>query len=229
MKKIWPLLLTCLVVLAAILLPRGLSQLQDQRLFSQVQAETLPSDSALQPQTLELPERIVLISQQDVAEAQIQTIFQESQDMQQTEQTLQTVFASLADAGILAEPFQVDSFYEVISEKFYLCSVGSFTGAGFEQIYFTSDLYTGRIILDQQSDKVVALEMQYFISAAKNPTLSQVESSAAEIGENFAAYLEIPLELQNVTKAFADFVATDSDVRYLIAADADYLQILPQS
>lgn len=229
MKKIWPLLLTCLVVLAAILLPRGLSQLQDQRLFSQVQAETLPQDSALQPQTLELPERIVLISQQDVAGAQVQTIFEESQDTHQIEQTLQAVFASLADAGILAEPFQPDSFYEVASEKFYLCPAGSFTGAGFEQIYFTSDPYTGRIILDQQSEKVVALELQYLFSAAKNPALLQSAPSVTEIGENFAAYLGISMEPLEATDSFADFVATDSDVRYLIAADADYLQILPPS
>lgn len=231
MKKLrnWLLpLCTCLAVLAAALLPPRLSQLRDQQELHTVHTEALTADNNLPTQALTPEERITLVSWWSDAPDTLAFVSQElyqPEDLNQLEEDLSTELQNLAESGILPSALASEAPPVLYGTRLFLRETGNLAGARFLNVstYVEEENFTTWMMLDEESGKVLWLELDY-------PELvKNVLSSAEDIGTAFLDRLGVAYLLVYSHPYGAVFQLAGCDVLYVVSIYRDHLSICPQS
>lgn len=172
--------LTCLVVLAAILLPQRLSQWRDQAALNGLHTEELKTENELPTQSLTLEERMLLLARygedMDSMTAMVQALEQSGEVAGMMREELER----LCESGVLppeALPADLSSFE---SRRLYLRAPDEIWGGSFltmEGYSKAEDIYLS-LVLDEETGYALRLELV-------TPALKEFPDEPITIGTAF--------------------------------------------
>ena len=239
MKRIraWLLpLFTLLAVLTVTILPRYLSDLQDQKIIGHIHTEKLPVEDSLPTQPPDLSQRMLLLSQWMEA-SDIMSVHNEiTEDYAYAESSAdkesttyrQLCAAALSEVKFLAESgllpldltpleksnMSVSRIYlrrQLIGAEFYVFD----TYIKAENIHFW-------IVLDSETMNMVWLELGH-------PAMEKYYKSISpeKIGQFFLERLGVTCDLVTAGAFDAIFQITDADLQYGVSVEPYFLKIVP--
>ncbi len=237
MKRIraWLLpLVTCLSVLTVTILPRYLSDIQDQKIIGHIHTEKLPVENSLPTQPPDLPQRILLLSQwvedSDVMSVQNDITESDAENSLNTESITYSELCSAALAELKAfadsellpldlsaletSHMNISRVYlqkQLIGIQFYVFE----TYVKAENVHFW-------VVLDSESMHMVWLELGH-------PAMEKYYQSLSpeEMGTFFLNRLGMTCDLIQAGKFDAVFQITDMDLRYGVSVEPYFLKIFP--
>lgn len=215
--------LTCLVVLVAILLPQRLSQWRDQAALNGLHTEELKTENELPTQSLTLEERILLLARYDEDMDSMTAMVQELEQSGEVAGMMRKELERLCESGVLPPevlPADLSSFE---SRRLYLRAPEEIWGSSFllmegydkaEDIYFS-------LVLDEETGYALRLELA-------TPALQQFSDEPVNIGITFLDRLGV----ENMCIGYGGYDATfdlpGADCRYTIWLENHaMLQITP--
>ena len=230
MKQWLPLGLTCLVVLAAVLLPQKISRTRDAQLLGQVHAEELTVEGGLPSRSASLEARLTLLGMwsrdESAAAYLIQELLRNAESLQEDgasslEAVLSPAANGLAETGILPEGFPLEDMTLKGGERILLRSQSSGLSASYLNLWCVLGDDSGgylNILLDEDTAAVCGLHMAW-------PGAFQYQPSPVEVGDAFFRVLGVKAELLGGGKWEALFLLPDCALQYMVSFGPDTLDI----
>lgn len=216
-------ILTCLVVLVAILFPRRLSQWRDEAVLNGLHTEELKTENDLPTQPLSLEERMLLLAMYaDGLEENLTVIAQEQEWDEETDALLRTELERLSANGVLPTGPLVESVSGFSAQRLYLRSPEEIRGASFLTIdvHSKAEKLWLTIILDEETGFALALE-------ASGLAVEKFDAVPSDIGILFLDRLGLEYTLDGYAEYDAGFTLTGTDCGYIVIKGRDDLHISP--
>ena len=229
-------LFTLLTVLAVTVLPRYLSDLQDQKIIGHIHTEKLPTENSFLTQQPDLSQRMLLLSQwaegydvmtvqNEIKESGAHTETAADSENAAYHQLCSTVLAelnALTEIGLLpldlmpleASNMNVSRMYlqqQLIRAEFYVF-----------ETYMKAENIHLLIVLDSETMNMVWLELGH-------PAMEKYYKSISpeEIGRFFLERLDVNCDLVTAGEFDAVFQITDADLQYWVSVEPYFLKIFP--
>lgn len=230
-KKWLPLGLTCLVVLAAALLPQKLSRARDAQLLGQVHAEELTVEGSLPSRPATLEEKLALLGMwsrdETTAVYLSQVLLRNAEGLQEDSSSLESVFStavrSFAEAGILPEQLSLESMTLTSGERVLLRSQSSGVSASYLNLWGMLGNYSEgylNMVLDEDTGAVYGLSLFW-------PGALKYLPPPDEVGSAFFQALGLEAELLGGGKWEALFLLPECGLQYIVSFSPDTLDIMP--
>ena len=219
-------LLTCLVVLGAILFPQQLSQWRDRAVWNGPHTEELKTENDLPTQPLSLAERMLLLarySDDTDKYTEITVIFQEQESDDEAAALLRAELERLSRLGVLPTGPLMAELSGFHAQRCYLRSPEEIRGASF----WTIDAYSKAedlwlyLILDEETGYALQLDMV-------GPVLDDFDPKADRVGALFLEGLRLEYWLEGSEEYIARFALPETDCRCVVRKGWDYLRISPE-
>jgi len=213
--------LTCLVVLVAILFPQRLSQWRDEAVLNRLHTEKLRTENDLPTQPLSLEERMLLLAvYTEGLDPDMTVIFQEREWDEETEALMRTELERLSENGVLPTGPLAESVSGFSAQRCYLRASEEIRGAAF----LTIDIYSKAedlwlcLILDEETGYALTLEVS-------GPAMEKFDAVPADIGILFLDRLGLEYTLDGYAEYDAGFTLTGTDCGYIVIKGRDDLRI----
>lgn len=221
--KLWFLpILTCAVMLAAVILPQRLSLWRDEALLNTLHTEELQAENALPTRPLSLPEQMALVSLFEADGDSLTSVTQELGQDSQVEAMVRTELERLCSNGILAPELLPEDLSNFFSYRVYLRMPGTISGASFlvmegyskqENIYFS-------LLLNEEDGYALRLELSH-------PAIQKFIGEPLDIGTAFLDRLGVENTCVGYGPYDAVFTTPDSTLEYMVSMEGDLLRIVP--
>lgn len=218
----WSLpILTCAVMLAAVILPQRISLWRDLALLDTPHTEELQAENDLPTRPLSLLEQMSLVSLCDIYPESLTVVAQELIPDSETVAMIWTELDRLCDDGILAPEVLPADLSDFLCQRLYLRLPGSISGASFllmegyskqEGLYFS--------LLLNEDGYTLRLELTH-------PAMEKYAGTPLDIGAAFFDRLGIEHSCVGYSPYEAVFATPDPTLRYLVSQDTDLLHIIP--
>ena len=220
--------LTCLVVLAAALLPGRLSLLRDQTQLSAVHTEELTVDNDLPLRPLDRLERVCLFARYEAEPEACLVSYRELKDDQELPELWETVSAELkilTDSGVLPQALLPKEPPTLEGTRIYLRNLDSLTGASFLYVggYDKKSDISCWFAVDEESGRLLAIDLS-------EPGVRKYMTDPDQLsqaGLTFLNRLDISCELLGASDREALFSLPDTEVSYLVIVDDWLFSIRP--
>ncbi len=216
-------ILTCLVVLVAILFPQRLSQWRDAAVLDGPHTEELKTENDLPTQPLSLEDRMLLLAMYiEGLDADLTVIFQEREWDEETETLLRTELERLSDNGVLPAGPRAESLSGFSAQRLYLRSPEEIRGAAF----LTLDVYSKAqnlwlyLALDEETGCALALD-------ASGLPIKRFAAEPVDIGIRFLDRFGLEYICDGYAESDAFFQLTGTDCGYMVVKGQDDLRISP--
>lgn len=214
-------ILTCLVVLVAILLPQRLSRWRDEAVLNGPHTEELKTENELPTQSLALEERILLLAQYNDTPEAMTVIVQELELQGEAEELIQAELERLYAGGILDSEAMPESLAPFWGNRVYLRAPEEIWGASFLTMegYLKEDGTYLSLVVDEESGTALWLEVF-------TPGIKKWVGEPVEVGRFFLDRMGV----ENICTGYGMYDATfdlpGADCHYEISS-ADALTVIP--
>jgi len=216
-------ILTCLVVLVAILFPRRLSQWRDEAVLDGPHTEELKTENDLPTQPLGLEERVLLLAMYaEGLEEDLTVIAQEREWDEETDALLRTELERLSADSVLPTGPLAENISGFSAQRLYLRSPEEIRGASFLTIDVRSKaegLWLS-VVLDEETGYALALEVAGL-------AIEKFDAVPSDIGIQFLDRLGLEYTLDGYAEYDAGFTLTGTDCGYIVIKGRDDLHISP--
>lgn len=216
-------ILTCLVVLVAILLPQRLSRWRDEAVLGGPHTEELKTENELPTQALALEERIALLGRYNGAPEAMTVLTQELDRGSGAETLMWAELERLCESGVLEWELLPERFPSLQSWRLYLRAPEAICGAGFLVMdgYSEEDGVYLSLALDEETGYALELELS-------SPAARKFAGEPVNIGIVFLDRLGVENECAGYGKYSASFDLPGADCRYDVSLeDRSMLRIIP--
>lgn len=218
----WSLpLLTCAVMLAAVILPQRISLWRDQALLNTPHTEELRVENDLPTHPLSLLEQMSLVSLCDLYPESLTVVTQELIPDGEAMATIRTELDRLCGDGILPPEVLPADLSGFLYQRLYLRLPGSVSGASFllmEGYSKKEDSYFSLLL----NEDGYALRLEVI-----HPAMKKYAGTPLEIGTAFLDRLGVEHTCVGDSFYEAVFTTPDPALRYFASQDGDLLRIVP--
>ena len=227
-RRNWVLpVITCVVVLAAALMPRFAAQWFDRQEMDKVHWEEMSTDSGLPVRFLTLQERLRLLCQWSTGEAS------EDMTMEQCapeeldgmwEETLEEIGRFIDNTGLPVAAWSFEAA-EIQGTRICLSDTGEPTNARFVlmEAYAGEDQASMTVIIDEASGRMASLSAEIH---TKSDGISLM-GYAEPVGWVFFDWLGVESVVEERNPFLASFFIPECDVVYTVSITADHFRIYP--
>lgn len=214
-------ILTCLVVLAALLLPQRISRWRDEAALDGPHTEELKTENDLPTQSLTLEERILLLAQYNDAPDSMTAIVQELELSGEVEELMHAELEQLCAGGILDSEAIPESFAPFWGHRIYLRAPDKIWGASFLTMegYLKEDGTSLSLVLDEASG--IALRLEVF-----TPAIQKWVGEPVDVGLFFLDRMGVASTCTGYGMYDAAFDLPGADCHYEICR-ANALTVIP--
>lgn len=224
-RKPWLLpILTCAVMLAAVILPQRLSLWRDEALLNTPHTEELQAENELPTRPLSLPEQMALVSLFDADSVSLTSVTQDLGQDSQVEAMVRTELERLCDNGILAPDLLPQDLSNFFSYRVYLRMPGAISGASFlvmEGYAKQEGIYLS-LLMNEEDGYALRLELSH-------PAIQKFIGEPLDIGTAFLDRLGVENSRIGHSRYEAVFTTPDSTLEYIVSREGDLLRIVPLS
>lgn len=216
-------ILTCLVVLVAVLLPQRLSRWRDEAVLNGPHTEELKTENELPTQSLPLEERMMLMARYDEDMDAMTAMVQELEQDGGMEALMRTELERLCESGILPWETLPEDLSPFLSRRLYLRAPEEIWGASFLVMegYSKEDDVSLSLALDEETGYALRLELY-------SPALRKFVGEPVNIGTVFLDRLGVESECAGYGRYDASFDLLEANCRYaVLLEDRTALRIIP--
>ncbi|WP_298029822.1 hypothetical protein [uncultured Dysosmobacter sp.] len=198
-------ILTCLVVLVALLFPQRLSQWRDEAVLNSPHTEELKTENELPTQALTIQERMLLVAQYNEG-ADMTALVQELEWDSETENLVWKELEGLCKDGILPPEVLPEDLTAFPLQRCYLRSPEEIRGASFLVVegYSKKNALNLSLALDEETGAALWLE-------ADSPFLRKFDADSLAIGSIFLARLGLENVCENYSPQAAQLTLPGAD------------------
>jgi len=214
-------ILTCLVVLVAVLFPQRISRWRDEAVLNRPHTEELKTENELPTQSLTIQERMLLLAQYNEG-ADMTALVQELEWDSETVDQVWKAMEGLCKDGILPPEVLPEALAAFPLRRCYLRSPEEIRGASFLVVegYSKKKALNLSLALDEETGLVLRLE-------ADSPFLKKFDAEPLAIGSLFLARLGLENVCESDSPEAALLTLPDADCYYSVIKDGSFLHIIP--
>ncbi len=220
-QKPWLLpVLTCVVMLSAVILPQQLSRWRDKALLDTPHTEALHGENELPTRPLSLPEQMSLIAQFHMNNEALTSVIQELGQDRETAAMVRTELERLCDSGVLPPEMLLEDLSAFSSKRLYLRMPGTLTGASFLVMegYSKQEEFYLSLVLSETDGYALWLELDH-------PAMRKFAGQPVDIGRAFLDRLGVENSCTGYGQYDAVFTAPDGGFQYAVYRDSTLLLI----
>lgn len=216
--------LTCVVMLSAVILPQQLSRWRDQALLDTPHTEALHGENELPTRPLSLLEQMSLIALFNMDNEALTSVIQELGQDSETAAMVRTELERLCDSDVLPPEVLPEDLSEFSSRRLYLRMPGTLTGASFlvmEGYSKQEELYLS-LVLSETDGYALWLELDH-------PAMKKFVGQPVDIGRAFLDRLGVENSCTGYGRYDAVFTTPDGGLQYAVYRDGTLLLIQSSS
>lgn len=212
--------LTCAVMLAAVILPQQLSRWRDQALLNTPHTEALHGENELPTRPLSLPEQMSLIALFNIDNEALTSVIQELGQDSGAAATVRTELERLCDSGVLPPEVPLEDLSPLSCRRLYLRMPGTLTGASFLVMegYSKQKEFYLSLVLSETDGYALWLELDH-------PAMKKFAGQPVDIGRAFLDRLGVENSCTGYGRYDASFATPDGGLQYTVYRDGTLLFI----